>query len=116
MVGLAGRANHLPSQMSGGEQQRVAICRALSNDPRVILADEPTGNLDSRSGEEIVSVVTGLSTEQGKTVILVTHDKVIAERAPRVLRMRDGVLRPNGVGSGDDLRFTRAAHAGDPLE
>jgi len=92
MVDLADRATHLPSQLSGGEQQRVAISRALANDPRVILADEPTGNLDSRSGREIVDLLTNLSQEQGKTVILVTHDRAVAEQAPQVRHMRDGVL------------------------
>ncbi len=91
-VGLADRSKHLPSQLSGGEQQRVAIARALANDPRVILADEPTGNLDSSTGEEIVRLLMRLSTARGKTVVLVTHDRVLAEQAPRVLRMRDGAF------------------------
>jgi putative ABC transport system ATP-binding protein len=91
-VGLADRSRHLPSQLSGGEQQRVAIARALANDPRVILADEPTGNLDSSTGEEIVRLLMRLSAARGKTVVLVTHDRVLAEQAPRVLRMRDGAF------------------------
>ena len=91
-VGLADRSGHLPSQLSGGEQQRVAIARALANDPRVILADEPTGNLDSKTGEEIVHLLIGLSAKRDKTVVLVTHDRVVAQQAPRVLHMRDGML------------------------
>jgi putative ABC transport system ATP-binding protein len=91
-VGLGGRATHLPSQLSGGEQQRVAIARALANDPDVLLADEPTGNLDSKTGEEIMSLLKGLSTDRGQTVILITHDVEIAAQAPRVIRMQDGQL------------------------
>jgi putative ABC transport system ATP-binding protein len=89
-VGLGARSSHLPSQLSGGEQQRVAIARALAGDPRVLLADEPTGNLDTATGEDIIRVLRGLWDKHGITVILVTHDRAIAERAPRVVRMRDG--------------------------
>jgi putative ABC transport system ATP-binding protein len=89
-VGLGQRAEHLPSQLSGGEQQRVAIARALANDPRVILADEPTGNLDSKTGEEITGLLRRLSGEAGRTVILITHDLAIAEQTPRVIRLQDG--------------------------
>ncbi len=91
-VGLAARAEHLPSMLSGGEQQRVAIARALANEPRVLLADEPTGNLDTRTGEEIVNLLTGLAEDRNQTIILVSHDSGIAERAPRLARMRDGHL------------------------
>lgn len=91
-VGLSDRADHLPSQLSGGEQQRVAIARALSTEPRVVLADEPTGNLDSRTGTEVVDLLTSLSQERGHTVILVTHDVEIAEKAHRSIRMQDGRL------------------------
>jgi putative ABC transport system ATP-binding protein len=95
-VGLGRRADHLPSQLSGGEQQRVAIARALANGPRVVLADEPTGNLDSATGEEIVELLRGLSRDQGQTVVLITHDAEIASRAARVVRLRDGRLDGGG--------------------
>ena len=95
-VGLGRRADHLPSQLSGGEQQRVAIARALANEPRVVLADEPTGNLDSTTGEEIVELLRKLSSEDGQTVVLITHDAEIASRAGRVVRLRDGRLDSGG--------------------
>ena len=91
-VGLADRADHLPSQLSGGEQQRVAIARALSKGPRVILADEPTGNLDTRTGNEIMTVLRRLASENGQTVVLSTRDPAIAAAAPRVVRLRRGRL------------------------
>jgi putative ABC transport system ATP-binding protein len=89
-VGLAERADHLPAHLSGGEQQRVAIARALSVDPRVVLADEPTGNLDSATGGEIIELLAGLAAEHGSTVIVATHDAGLAARAPRRLAMWDG--------------------------
>ena len=89
-VGLADRATHLPAHLSGGEQQRVAIARALSIEPAVILADEPTGNLDSRTGLEIIETLAGLAADRGATVIVATHDAELAARAPRRLAMRDG--------------------------
>ena len=91
-VGLAPRAHHLPTQLSGGEQQRVAIARALARSPRVVLADEPTGNLDTRSGEMVMELLARLHTELQITLVLVTHDEWIAERADRVLRLADGRL------------------------
>jgi putative ABC transport system ATP-binding protein len=96
-VGLANRATHLPSRLSGGEQQRVAIARALANEPRVILADEPTGNLDSGTSEELVQVLKTLSTEQGVTVVVVTHAEEIARRAARRVRLRDGKIISDGT-------------------
>ena len=89
-VGLADRASHLPTHLSGGEQQRVAIARALVVGPRVILADEPTGNLDSQTGADVIDLLAGLATSRGATVIVATHDADLAARAPRRLLMRDG--------------------------
>jgi putative ABC transport system ATP-binding protein len=91
-VGLEPRANHLPTQLSGGEQQRVAIARALARWPRVVLADEPTGNLDTKSGEMVIDLLGSLHHDLKITVILVTHDQWVAERADRVLRLADGRL------------------------
>jgi putative ABC transport system ATP-binding protein len=91
-VGLLERADHLPAHLSGGEQQRVAIARALSVEPRVILADEPTGNLDSKTGADVIEVLAGLAAEHGATIVVATHDAELAQRAPRRLAVRDGKL------------------------
>jgi putative ABC transport system ATP-binding protein len=91
IVGLAGREDHQPSQLSGGQQQRVAIARALINEPKLMLADEPTGNLDTKTSEEVIGVFQSLN-EQGKTVVLITHESDIAEYARRVVVFRDGKL------------------------
>jgi putative ABC transport system ATP-binding protein len=90
VVGLAGRVAHLPSMLSGGEQQRVAIARALANEPRVILADEPTGNLDTRTGDGVLDLLVDLVRDRGLTIVLITHDQRIADTAPRLVRMSDG--------------------------
>ncbi len=90
-LGLGGKLRRRPSELSGGEQQRVAIARALVNDPEIILADEPTGNLDSKTGAQIVDILEGLR-RRGKTLVVVTHDELIASRADRIVRLRDGQI------------------------
>jgi putative ABC transport system ATP-binding protein len=97
-VGLAERLDHLPSRLSGGEQQRVAIARALANAPRVIIADEPTGNLDSESADAVMSVLAGLQADQGVTVIVATRDRGVAARAGHRVRLRDGrIVEPQAA-------------------
>lgn len=91
-VGLADRMDHLPNELSGGEQQRVAIARALAHDPAIIFADEPTGNLDSRNGNQILDLLFSLAEEGGKTLVTVTHDSRIAARGDRTLIIRDGIV------------------------
>ena len=91
-VGLSERFQHLPTELSGGEQQRVAIARALINDPSIIFADEPTGNLDSKTGEGIIELLLGLVRQSGKTLVVVTHDAHLATRGDRRLEIHDGLL------------------------
>ena len=92
LVDLKHRAYHQPNQLSGGQQQRVAIARALVNDPQILFADEPTGNLDSKTGQEILAEFERLNRELGQSIVMVTHDAVVAERAPRQIVVRDGLI------------------------
>jgi putative ABC transport system ATP-binding protein len=91
-VGLRGREHHYPVQLSGGEQQRVALARAFSVRPKVLFADEPTGNLDANTGTTIIELMTALNTDLGTTLVLVTHDLELASRARRTIRLADGQL------------------------
>jgi putative ABC transport system ATP-binding protein len=108
MVGLSHRLNHLPNQLSGGEQQRVAISRALANEPQILLADEPTGEVDSKTSDHILSILEQLNREQGLTMVVVSHDPTVANRAPRRLTMMDGRIEGDRTGP----VVTGAPHAG----
>jgi putative ABC transport system ATP-binding protein len=99
-VGLGDRRDHFPTQLSGGEQQRVAIARAFANEPKILFADEPTGNLDGTTGAKIVGLLDELNRESGATVVIVTHDLTLAEHAQRVIRLRDGVVVEDRPGKG----------------
>ena len=98
-VGLSDRANHRPAELSGGQRQRVAVARALANEPAIIWADEPTGNLDSQSAQDILALMRTLNREQGQTFVLVTHDLAIGEQCDRIVHMRDGQIVDSGNGS-----------------
>jgi putative ABC transport system ATP-binding protein len=106
-VGLAGRAEAFPPTLSGGERQRVAIARALANHPRLLLADEPTGALDSETGDQIVALLQRLRESRGMTILLVTNDRAIAGRADRVLELRDGLLAAESLDRGEAHRAER---------
>jgi len=107
MVGLAGRVTHRPNQLSGGERQRVAIARSLANEPSLLLADEPTGNLDSKSGAEIVTLLERLHTD-GRTIVLITHEQDVAQHAERIVHLRDGRIVD------DTARLDAAPEEGTP--
>jgi putative ABC transport system ATP-binding protein len=97
-VGLGHRLDHQPTELSGGEQQRVAIARAIVTDPRIVLADEPTGNLDTATGEEVMGLLERLNAERGTALLVITHDPEVAGRAPRRIRLRDGLVEDDRVG------------------
>src|SRR5262245_38379299 len=110
-VGLSDRVHHQPSQLSGGQQQRVAIARSLVNHPTLLFADEPTGNLDSRTSEEILEMFQKLNREEGITLFLVTHDPGVARHAGRIICMKDGLLDPAGSDSADAVGLQEAMSA-----
>ena len=117
-VGLAQRMTHVPNQMSGGERQRVAIARALANEPALVLADEPTGNLDSQSGADVITLLRQLNRDLGTTIIIVTHDPAVARQTDRVLVMRDGQIADDhrvGHPFEEDLKEFRSSGLGKAL-
>ena len=118
MVGLHGRGHHMPAQLSGGQRQKVAIARALANNPAIILADEPTGNLDSASGDELMSVFEQLHSQHGTTIMIVTHDPTVARRTHRILMMQDGkIVHEDIVGNvyAEDLKALARSELGQAV-
>ena len=107
-VGLGDRVNHRPTELSGGQQQRVAVARAIINSPSIIMADEPTGNLDSKVGQEIIDLLLSLNKERGTTLIIVTHDSTVAAQTGRVIRLIDGLLDEGANGSMPRSKFEPA--------
>ena len=115
LVGLRGRGHHLPGQLSGGQRQKVAIARALANNPSIVLADEPTGNLDSASGDEVMNVLDTLHSQHGTTIMIVTHDANVARRTHRILMMQDGrIIHEDIVGDAytEDLKVLARSELG----
>lgn len=115
LVGLGDRLHHHPSQLSGGQQQRVAIARALVNQPSILMADEPTGNLDSKTSREVIEIFRGLNTEQSITVILVTHDQHVASHAKRIVVLRDGLIVNDTTDAEQAIQSLHSAGEVDPV-
>jgi ABC-type lipoprotein export system ATPase subunit len=118
LVGMRDRQHHLPGQLSGGQRQKVAIARALANQPAILLADEPTGNLDSQSGDEVMNLLQDLHARQRMTILVVTHDMTIARRTHRVLVMKDGrIVREDMIGKPfeEDLKVFKQSGLGRAL-
>ena len=119
LVGLADRAGHVPDQLSGGERQRVTIARSLVNDPAIVWADEPTGNLDSKAATDILALMRDLNQRRGQTLVIVTHDPAIGDLCDRIVRMQDGLIVDQGVGvpvAADKVTGSTSANPSPPVE